>query len=116
MSINQIPPAPPGTTDHYQALWLRFNNGLILELFIEGHGVGYTPLTAYWAFDPTLIFVDNIYRLFQDAGIPVPAGDLYLENINFEQGLFRLPLDSQVDYIQRIEVDSIRIIEEKQQE
>ena len=116
MSINEIPPSPPRTTAHYQGLWLFFNNGLVLQLSQNGQFVYYNPTTAMRTFDLGLIFVDNIYKMFQDAGITIPAGDLYLEKIEFIQQLFELADPSTVVHRQHMEVDFIRIIEEKQQE
>ena len=116
MSMNYIPSSPTGKTALYQGLWLFFNNGLVLQLSRDGQFVDYSPTTAMWTFELGLIFVDNIYKMFLDAGITIPPGDLYLEKIDFIQQLFELADPSTVDYRQRMEVDFIRIIEEKQQE
>ena len=78
--------------------------------------MAYTPQTAYWSFEVGRIFVDNIYRIFQDSGIAIPAGDLYLERLEFVQQLCELEEVSPVLHPQRMEVDFIRLIEEKQQE
>jgi hypothetical protein len=115
MSINEIPPTPAGTTKHYQGLWLVFNNGLVLQLSTDQF-IAYTPQTAYWSFELGRIFVNNIYKIFQDSGITIPAGDLYLERLEFVQQLFELEAVSPVLHRQRMEVDFIRLIEEKQQE
>jgi hypothetical protein len=123
MSINQIPPAPPGYTSHYQGLWLFFNNGLVLQLTQNGQGVLYTPTTATWTFDLGLIFVNNIYRMFQDAGITIPE-PLYLYKIDFAQQLFELQddpyvaalQDSTVEHHQHMEIDFLSIVEEKEDE
>ena len=115
MSINEIPPSPPGTTAHYQGLWLNFNHGLVIQLSTDQF-VYYTPQTAYLTFELGKIFVNNIYKMFQDSGITIPAGDLYLERIEFVQQLFDLEENSAVEHRQRMEVDFIRIIEEKLQE
>jgi hypothetical protein len=45
-----------------------------------------------------------------------PGGDLYLERLAFVQQLFELEEASPVLHRQRMEVDFIRLIEEKQQE
>ena len=82
----------------------------------DGQFVNYNPTTAKWTFEPGLIFVDNIYKMFQDAGIAIPPGGLYLEKIEFIQQLFELGEPSTVGHHQHMEVDFIRIIEEKQQE
>jgi len=115
MSINEIPPAPPGMTNHYQGLWLIFNNGLVLQLSTDQF-IAYTPQTAYWSFEPGRIFVNNIYKIFQESGITIPPGDLYLQLVEFVQQLFELEETSPILHRQRMEVDFIRLIEEKQQE
>lgn len=114
MWINQIPPAPPGYTNHWQALLLRFNNNLIIEYSVN-QGVDLGPTSASYSFDPNFITVDNIYRLFQNAGITIPEGDFYLKNIDFLQQLWFLDEVSNVEYHQHMKIDSIRIIEGKQQ-
>ena len=115
MSINEIPPSPTGTTAHYQGLWLNFNHGLVIQLSTDQF-VYYTPQTAYLTFELGKIFVNNIYKMFQDSVITIPAGDLYLERIEFVQQLFDLEQNSPVEHRQHMEVDFIRIIEEKLQE
>ena len=69
--------------------------------------MAYTPQTAYWSFEVGRIFVDNIYRIFQDSGIAIPADDLYLEKLEFAQKLFELEEVSPVLHRQRMEVDFI---------
>jgi hypothetical protein len=115
MWINQIPPAPPGYTNHWQGLMLRFNNGLGIQYYTQGQGVYLGPNVVYAEFDLNLIIVNNIYQLFKRAEIPIPAGDMYLEVINFVQQLFDLDHPSEVEHHQHMKIDSIRIIEGKQQ-
>jgi hypothetical protein len=115
MSINHIPPAPPGYTNHYQGLYLYFNNGLVLQLTQDGQGVLLTPTTATWTFDLGLIFVNNIYQMFRDAGITIPE-PLYLYKISFSQQLFELQDPSTVEHHQHMEIDFISIVEEKEDE
>jgi hypothetical protein len=57
--------------------------------------------------------VNNIYEMFKSTGITI-SEPLYLEGIHFLQQL--LPLDqlSTVQHHQHMEIDSIRIIEGKQ--
>jgi hypothetical protein len=50
------------------------------------------------------------------SGIAIPAGHLYLERLEFVQQLFELEEVTPVLHRQRMEVDFIRLIEEKQQE
>jgi hypothetical protein len=114
MSINQIPPAPPGYTNHCQALILRFNNALSLQYVQEGQGLYTGPTTAYLTFPLGLVIVDNIYEMFKGAGITIPE-PLYLEGIDFLQQLLPLDQPSTVEHHQHMEIDSIRIIEGKQQ-
>jgi hypothetical protein len=60
MSINEIPPAPAGTTKHYHVIWVLFNHGLVIQLSPDQF-VSYTPQTAYRNFELVRIFVNNIY-------------------------------------------------------
>jgi hypothetical protein len=115
MSINQIPPAPPGGTNHWQALILHFNNGLSLQYYQEGQGVYTGSNTGYFTFQLGLIIVDNIYDMFKVADITIPGGPLNLEGISFIQQLFPLDEPSTVYHRQYMEIDSIRIIEGKKQ-
>jgi hypothetical protein len=129
MSINEIPPAPAGTTKHCQGIWGLFNHGLVIQLSTDQF-VSYTPQTAYWDFELIRTFVNNNYpgsrrpralpvglhRIFQDSGNAIPADDLYLGRLEFVQQLFELEEISPVLHCQRMEVDFIRLIEEKQQE
>ena len=114
MSINQIPPAPPGYTNHWQAMILRFNNSLTLQYFQEGQGVYMGPHTVELTFPLGLVTMDNIYDVFKRAGITIPE-PLYLEGISFLQQLFNLSEPSTVDHRQYMEIDSIRIVEGKKQ-
>jgi hypothetical protein len=82
----------------------------------DGRFVDYNPTTAKWTFPLGLIFVDNIYKMFQVAGIAIPPGGLYLEKIEFIQQLFELEDPSTVEHHQHMEVDFVQIIEEKQEE
>jgi hypothetical protein len=115
MSINQIPPAPPGYSNHWQALILHFNNALSLQYFQAGQGMYTGPNTAYLTFQLGLIIVDNIYDVFKGSGITVPEGPLNLEGISFLQQLWMLDEPSTVYRRQHMEIDSIRIIEGKKQ-
>ena len=115
MSINQIPPAPPGETNHWQALILHFNNGLSLQYFQEGQGMYTGSNTVYLTFQLGLIIADNIYDMFKVAGITIPEGPLNLKAISFLQQLFMLDEPSTVYHRQYMEIDSIRIVEGKKQ-
>jgi hypothetical protein len=115
ISIAYSPAAPsPGWADHYQCLRMDFNNGLIL-LFSQGE---YDPVfdrtrEAHYIFPLGYIIVDNIYRLFQDAGIIIPEGPLYLYKIGFHQLLFYT--DNDTEYHEQMKVDFVRIIEGKEE-
>ena len=115
MSINQIPPAPPGYSNHWQALIFHFNNGLSLQYSQEGQGMYTGSNTGYFTFQLGLIIVDNIYDMFKVANIAIPGGPLNLEGISFLQQLFPLSEPSTVYHRQYMEIDSIRIIEGKKQ-
>jgi hypothetical protein len=116
MWINQKPPASPGYTTDWQVLSLHFNNGLGMQFYTQGQGVYLGSNVAYFEFDPNLIFVENMYDFFRKAGITVPPGDLYLEEICFLQQLWIQEIGvSDVDNHQHMKVDSIRIVEGKKQ-
>jgi hypothetical protein len=115
MWINQITPAPPGYTNDWQFLMLRFSNGLGIQYSTQNQGVYLGPSVVYLDFDPNLIIVDNIYKLFQDREIAIPPGDMYLEEISFVQQLFVLDDPSDVEHHQHMKIDSILIIAGKQQ-
>jgi hypothetical protein len=93
----------------------KYRNSLVIQLSTDQF-VSYTSQTAYWTFELGRIFVNNIYKVFQDSGITIPAGDLYMERLDFVQQLFELEDVSPVLHRQRMEIDFIRLIEEKQQE
>jgi hypothetical protein len=57
--------------------------------------------------------VDNIYGLFQGAGITIPEGPLYLNKIGFHQLLFYT--DNDTEYHEQMKVDFVRIIEGKEE-
>src|SRR4030042_6221543 len=61
MSINEIPPAPPGYTNHWQTLILHFNNGSSLQYFQEGRGLDNGASTAYLTF-PLGLIVEMQYQ------------------------------------------------------
>ena len=111
-------PAPPDNwgADHFQGVLLHFSGGLSL-LFSQG---GYDPIVdhskaALYAFTPgNTIWVDKIYRLFQDAGITIPPGPFYLWDIRFDQLLFYTYPDA--EYHAHMVVDFIRIIEAAESE
>lgn len=115
MWINERTPAPPGYTNDWQYLMLSFNNGLGVQYFTQGQGLYLGPNVGTFEFDPNLIVADNIYQLFKIAKIPIPAGDMYLEGVSFVQQLSNLDDPSNVEHHQHMKIDSIRIIEGKQQ-
>jgi len=114
MWINQRTPAAPGYTNDWQFLWLGFNNGLGIQYSTQGQGVYLGSTCGNFEFDPNLIIVDNIYELFEAAGITIPPGDLYLRNIAFIQQLSILEENSDMEHHQHMKIDSIRIVEGKQ--
>jgi hypothetical protein len=116
MWINQRTPAPPGYTNDWQHLLLRFNNGLGIQYSTQEQGVYLGSKWGSFEFNPDFIIVDNIYDLFKVAGIPIPAGDLYLRNIAFIQQLSILDENSVVEHHQHMKIDSLRIIEGKKHE
>ncbi|MBM4333270.1 MAG: hypothetical protein FJ117_18970 [Deltaproteobacteria bacterium] len=114
MSISSVPPADPGTTTHWQGLWLHFNNGLVIQLSLDGQFVYWNPTTAYYTFAPGFIIVDNIYKMFQNYDITIPE-HLNLLAIDFVQQLTDLQDPSIIEHRQHMEVDFIRIVEGKVQ-
>jgi hypothetical protein len=114
MWINERTPAPPGYINDWQYLMLRFNNGLGIQYSTQGQGVYLGANVVYLDFDPNLIIVDNIHKLFQDSQIAIPPGDMYLEEISFVQQMFPLDAASTVQHQQRMKIDSIWIIEGRQ--
>jgi len=93
---------------------LRFNNGLGIQYTTQGQWVYLGSTCGNFEFDPNLIIVDNIYELFEAAGITIPPGDLYLRNIAFIQQLSILEENSDMEHHQHMKIDSIRIVEGKQ--
>ncbi len=112
MDINEIPPAPPEETTNWQALNLMFNNGYRVQFSRPGQLMDYGPKTAHYYFAPSFMIVENIYDLFQGAGISI-SEPLYLEAIDFIQQLFDLEEPSAIAHRQQMEVDFIRIIGSK---
>ncbi|MFC1862695.1 hypothetical protein ACFL1Z_01920, partial [Thermodesulfobacteriota bacterium] len=111
MAINEKPPAETGYTNDWQYLEFRFNNDLIIQLSQGDQFIYENETTAYYSWDPELIFIDNIYSLFERdpywISIPEP---LYLESIRLDQQLWYLDDPSTVEHVQHMEVDFIRIV------
>ncbi|MGB5219222.1 MAG: hypothetical protein WBN66_13110 [Smithella sp.] len=104
----------PNTTEggnytHFQCMVLSFNNGYKLEFSLDDQFWYINNATGYFSFDAGYVIVDNIYDLFQQWNLPIPA-DFKLNYIRlFQQIGFNLPLDTQ--YEQKMIVDFIRIVE-----
>jgi hypothetical protein len=110
LSINAIPPAPPGMTSNLQALELHFNQGRHFQFSREGQFMYFNDTTAYATFPLGVPVELGIRELFLAAGIEVPQ-PLYLEYINFIQQLWMLEKPSSQEHHQRMRVDYIRIVE-----
>jgi hypothetical protein len=110
LSINAIPPAPPGMTSNLQALELHFNQGRHFQFSREGQFMYFNDTTAYATFPLGVPVELGIRELFLAAGIDVPQ-PLYLEYINFIQQLWTLEQPSSQEHYQRMRVDYIRIVE-----
>jgi hypothetical protein len=110
LSINAIPPAPPGTTTNLQALMLKFNQGRRFQFSQEGQFMYFNDTTVYAIFPLGMPVDVGIYELFGFAGIEVPQ-PLYLEYINFIQQLWNLQQPSTQPHHQHMKVDYIRIVE-----
>lgn len=104
-------PEPPDAT---HVLWLDFNNDLSLIFSVNGPFAPWPhPAKANIVIAPGEMFYENIYTLFESAGIAVPE-PLYLENIDFMQQIW----DSEQPVETRLimEVDAIYLINEKTDE
>jgi hypothetical protein len=102
-----------GTTKpHWQAMVLRFNEGRYLQLSQSGQSTFMNDTTATYYFTLGTNMVVNIFESFQDAGISIPD-PFYIQSINFIQEIFPPELS---EVRQHMEVDYIRLIEEKQEE
>jgi hypothetical protein len=110
LSINAIPPAPPGMTTNLQALELHFNQGRHFQFSQVGQFMYYNSTTAYATFSLGVPIDVGIYELFSAAGIAVPQ-PLYLDYINFIQQLLGLEQPSTEKHHQHMKVDYIRIVE-----
>jgi hypothetical protein len=73
------------------------------------YGTGQTSVIRYWPFTYAVLYGPTSPK-------GPPAGDLYLEKLEFFQQLFELEETSPVLHRQRMEVDFIRLIEEKREE
>jgi hypothetical protein len=110
LSINNRPP----DGYHWQVMMLYFNDGdLNLQFSIDGQwaDLGW-PNTGYYSFTPEAIILGNIHAMFNNASIQIPD-PLYLNMIGLGQQLDELPTPSVTQNIQHMEVDFIRIIDEK---
>lgn len=114
MGINEKTPASPGYTNDWQYLMLTFNEGLGIQYSLDQF-IYLGPKVVYLTFDPNLIIMDNLYNLFEKAGISIPPGGLILRNIAFVQQLSILDTNSTVEHRQRMKIDSLRLIEGKRQ-
>jgi hypothetical protein len=110
LSINAIPPAPPGMTTNLQALQLHFNQGRHFQFSQVGQFMYYNDTTVYATFPLGVPVELGIFELFWAAGIEVPQ-PLYLHHINFIQQLWVLEQPSTQEHHQHMKVDYIRIVE-----
>jgi hypothetical protein len=98
---------------HWQALSLIFSNGLTLQMSQEGQ-YNY-PSSATYLFNPGDNTVKNIYSLFEDLGFEI-SGSLFLKTIDFIQQFYEIENPPGIQENQHMEVDYIRIIEEKHED
>ena len=113
MSIDQVPPDPPGEKSHWQYFIVRFTNGLNLMMTQEGQEVYLGDDNAYCFFPIGADYVYNIYELFKERGFVIPDGTMDIDLIGFTQVLWYPP--GNVEYYQRMKIDYIRIVEGKKQ-
>lgn len=109
MSMN---PSPIPASSQF--MLLSFTNKLALQISQEGQMEYWNPTTAYYTFPLGVIILDNIYDMFQKAGIDIPE-PFYLRMISINQFLYELDDPSSIEHHQRMKVDFIRIIEGKEQ-
>jgi hypothetical protein len=102
-------------TFHWQAMVLYFNEGRILQMTQSGQGYAINGTTATCTFELGANLSLNIFELFQNAGISIPD-PFYIESIDFMQQLFQESQPPATETSQHMEVDYIRLIEEKQEE
>ena len=120
LSINQVPPAPPGYTTAYQYLELEFNtvmngqhmnNFLALQFTQPGQAINRPNINEVaYSFQLGRIIMVNIYDAIQRRGITIPE-PFYLQCIELNQKLEDLELPSTVEHHQRMAVDFISIVE-----
>jgi len=94
----------------YQIMLLSFTDNLTLQLSQEGQMVYWNPTTVYLTFTPGQIIVNNIYDLFQNAGIAIPP-TFQINFLSLDQHLNQLDSASSAEHVQRMKVDFIRIVE-----
>ncbi|MBU0988454.1 MAG: hypothetical protein KKH68_14485, partial [Proteobacteria bacterium] len=103
------------STQHWQALVLNFNEGRFLQLTRSGQGIVMNDTTVSYSFYLGAKTGLNIFEMFQNADISIP-NPFYIESISFIQQLFEESQPTTTKTSQHMEVDYIRLIEEKQEE
>lgn len=109
----------PLSADHTQNLLLNFSiNGAPLQLILcpDGHCYWHDELNPWIAYtiDFSNIVFTNIYTFIQDAGIEI-TGSVYLTSIQISQQIVNYDnTPAATEELQHMEVDFIRIIEQKQ--
>jgi len=118
LSINELPPAPEGTTSSWQYFSLNFNSGpgteiISLQFSKNGHWApsdlsSGTNIYYFVSLGEDSSF--NIHSIFQEAGIEIPE-PLFLIQAVFNQTLWYLSEPSTVEHYQHMEVDYIRVLD-----
>jgi hypothetical protein len=103
------------STFHWQALVLHFNEGRFLQMTQSGQGYAINGTTATYTFNLGADTNQNIFEMFQNSGVSIPD-PFYIERIDFVQQLFQESQPTTTEDHQHMEVDYIRIIEEKHEE
>lgn len=103
----------PEDPDASHIVFLKFNNQLALEFSANGPFLPWSAATGFVTFTPGAIMCDNIYSLFDSAGIAVPE-PLYLQSIEFLQQIYSSPDPGETQL--NISVESIYFLEEKSEE
>jgi hypothetical protein len=100
------------STFHWQALVLHFNGGRFLQMTQSGQGYAINGSTATYTFNLGADTNQNVFEMFQNSGVSIPD-PFYIERIDFVQQLFQESQPTTTEDHQHMEVDYIRIIEEK---
>lgn len=118
LSINELPPAPEGSTSSWQYFSLNFNSGPGTEIIsVQFSKNGHWAPSDLSSGTNIYYFVSlgqdssfNIHSIFQESNLEIPE-PLYLVQAVFNQTLWYLSEPSTVEHHQHMEVDYIRVLD-----